>query len=147
MKPVGKSQGKGIFLLNKLQQIAQWKNDFRWKPDGPQAEPYIVQRYIMNPLLIGGKKFDMRIYVLVTTYQPLTVYLYRSGFGRFTHHRYSTKIDDIQNTMMHLANVAIQKTAENYDDRLGGKWDLRSMKMFMISKFGNERVSDAFGKV
>ena len=101
----------------------------------------------MNPLLIGGKKFDMRIYVLVTTYQPLTVYLYRSGFGRFTHHRYSNKIDDIQNTMMHLTNVAIQKTAENYDDRLGGKWDLRSMKMFMISKFGNERVADAFGKL
>jgi len=101
----------------------------------------------MNPLLIGGKKFDMRIYVLVTTYQPLTVYLYRSGFGRFTHHRYSTKIEDIQNTMMHLTNVAIQKTADNYDDRLGGKWDLRSMKMFMISKFGNERVSVAFAQI
>jgi len=68
MKPVGKSQGRGIFLLSKLQQIAQWKNDFRWKPDGPQPEPYIVQRYIMDPLLIGGKKFDMRIYVLVTSY-------------------------------------------------------------------------------
>lgn len=68
MKPVGKSQGKGIFLLNKLTQIAQWKNDFWWKPESPQAEPYIVQKYIMNPLLIGGKKFDMRIYVLVTSY-------------------------------------------------------------------------------
>jgi tubulin polyglutamylase TTLL9 len=46
--------------------------------------------------------------------------------------------------MMHLTNVAIQKNADNYDDRLGGKWDLRSMKMFMISNFGNERVSKAF---
>jgi tubulin polyglutamylase TTLL9 len=35
MKPIGKSQGKGIILLNKLTQIAQWKNDFRWKPDSP----------------------------------------------------------------------------------------------------------------
>ena len=68
MKPIGKSQGRGIFLLNKLTQISQWKNDFRWKPDSPQAEPYIVQKYIMNPLLIGGKKFDLRIYVLVTCY-------------------------------------------------------------------------------
>lgn len=42
MKPIAKSQGKGIFLFNKLQQIAQWKNDFRWKPESPQAEPYIV---------------------------------------------------------------------------------------------------------
>jgi tubulin polyglutamylase TTLL9 len=101
----------------------------------------------MNPLLIGGKKFDMRIYVLVTSYQPLTVYLYRSGFGRFTHHRYSNKVEEIQNTFMHLTNVAIQKTADNYDDRLGGKWDLRSMKMFLISKYGSERVSDSFGKI
>ena len=95
MKPVGKSQGRGIFLFNKLAQIAQWKNDFRWKPESPQAEPYIVQRYIMNPLLIGGKKFDMRIYVLVVSYQPLIVYLYRTGFGRFTHHRYNNNIEDV----------------------------------------------------
>ena len=144
MKPIGKSQGRGIFLLNKLTQIAQWKNDFRFKPESPQAEPYIVQRYIMNPLLIGGKKFDMRIYVLVTSYQPLTIYLYRSGFGRFTHHRYSNKVEEIQNTYMHLTNVAIQKTAAQYDDRLGGKWDLRSLKLFLMSKYGPERVSESY---
>ena len=107
MKPIAKSQGKGIFLFNKLQQIAQWKNDFRWKPESPQAEPYIVQRYIINPLLIGGKKFDMRIYCLVTSYTPLTAYLYRTGFARFTHHRYTTNVEDIQNNYVHLTNVAI----------------------------------------
>ena len=42
MKPVAKSQGIGIFLFNKLQQIAQWKNNFRYNPENPQAEPYIV---------------------------------------------------------------------------------------------------------
>ena len=98
----------------------------------------------MNPLLIGGKKFDMRIYVLVTSYQPLQVYLARSGFARFTHQKYSHKIDEIQNTFMHLTNVAIQKTADNYDERLGGKWDLRSLKLFLISKYGQEKVNEAF---
>lgn len=107
MKPIGKSQGRGIFLFNKLQQISQWKDELRWKPESPQAEPYVVQRYLNNPLLIGGKKFDLRIYVLVTNYQPLTVYLYREGFGRFTHQRYSHNMDDLSNPFMHLTNVAI----------------------------------------
>jgi hypothetical protein len=38
-----------------------------------QPDAYIVQRYIHNPFLVGGKKFDMRIYAMVTSYQPLTV--------------------------------------------------------------------------
>ena len=82
-------QGKGIFLFTKLSEIADWKKGSTWKADEPQAETYIVQRYIHNPYLVGGKKFDMRIYALVTSYAPLTVWLYRSGFCRFTNTRYS----------------------------------------------------------
>ena len=136
MKPISRAQGKGIFLFTKLNQISQWKNDFRWKPDQPQADPYIVSKYILRPLLIGGKKFDLRIYVLVTSYSPLTVYLYREGFGRFTHTRYSTNMDEIANNFVHLTNVAIQKTADNYDNKVGGKWDLRQLKLYLMSRYG-----------
>lgn len=80
MKPVSKSQGKGIFLFNKISSISEWSEQ--------HSESYIVQRYIDNPLLVGGKKFDLRLYVLTTSYKPLTVYLYREGFARFTTQRY-----------------------------------------------------------
>jgi hypothetical protein len=37
-------------------------------------EAYICQRYIERPLTVGGRKFDMRIYALVTSYSPLVPY-------------------------------------------------------------------------
>lgn len=45
---------------------------------------------------------------------------------------------------MHLTNVAIQKTTDNYDEKLGGKWDLRSLKLYLITKFGNDKVNEGF---
>lgn len=144
MKPVGRAQGKGIFLFSKLSQISDWKKDHKWKSDAVQAETYIVQRYIPRPYLVGGRKFDLRLYVLVTSFSPLVVWLYRSGFGRFSAARYSSANKDINNLHMHLTNVAIQKTADDYDKSQGCKWSLRSMKMFMASKHGMAAVDALF---
>lgn len=84
MKPTSKCQGRGIFIFNKISEISRWKS---YNKDNP-PEPYVCQKYLMNPLLLGGRKFDMRIYALCTSYNPLTVYLYRAGFARFAHDRY-----------------------------------------------------------
>ena len=112
MKPIGRSQGKGIFIFKTLSAISKWRTDGKFKSkssssssggasggdkdgdadkDGKkeptEPEAYVVQRYIANPYLIGGKKFDLRLYILVTSYMPLTVWMYRGGFCRFSTQR------------------------------------------------------------
>ena len=76
----------------------------------------MVQKYIKNPLLINGYKFDMRIYVVVTSVNPLEAFLYRDGFGRFSTIPFSLDPTDKNNKYIHLTNVSIQKynqTANN----------------------------------
>ena len=51
-------------------------------------ETYVVQRYIDKPYLVGGKKYDMRLYLLCLSYNPLTLYIYRRGFARFSSTHY-----------------------------------------------------------
>jgi len=41
------------------------------------SEPVVVQKYLENPLLLEGYKFDMRIYVLVTSINPLEAFVYK----------------------------------------------------------------------
>ena len=52
MKPIGKCQGKGIFLFDKLSQISEWKNSSTFSPENPQAEKYVAQEYVSRPLLV-----------------------------------------------------------------------------------------------
>ena len=109
-------------------------------------EPHVISRYIDNPLLIGGKKFDLRIYVLVTNYRPLKVWLYSMGFGRFCNENYTTDIAEMDNMFVHLTNVAIQKCSDKYNDKHGGKWTLQSLKFYVEMTRGravaNKMVED-----
>lgn len=87
----------------------------------------------------------MRIYALCTSYNPLTVYLYRSGFARFTHDYYDNNdIDNLckklDNWDKHLTNVAINMSAPTYVKRIGGKWFLDDLKTFMLSKYEHNKV-------
>ena len=107
----------------------------------------MVQRYIENPLLVGGKKFDLRLYVLVTSYAPLTVYMYRSGFARFSLYRYNTDVANLGDTFVHLTNAAVQKTAPGFDAGAGSKWPLHAFKLYLVAKFGSRATDTCFAAV
>ena len=90
----------------------QWAGSHGLRPYGPPGgggggEGYIVSKYVHNPLLIGRRKFDLRLYVLVTSFRPLRVYMSRLGFARFCGVEYDPASEKIDDAYVHLTNVAV----------------------------------------
>jgi len=83
------------------------------KQEVKKEDPIIVQSYIPNPLLIHGYKFDFRLYVLVTSINPLRIYLYKDGMVRVAMEKLSLESEDLENTFIHLTNFAQTKRGES----------------------------------
>ncbi|XP_072034688.1 polyglutamylase complex subunit TTLL1-like isoform X2 [Amphiura filiformis] len=149
MKPTGKARGIGIFLINRLSQLKKWSRDSKTSSfQAPSAkESYIISRYIDNPLLIGGKKFDLRIYVLVTSYRPLKAYIYKMGFCRFCTVKYSANVNELDNMFIHLTNVSIQKHGEDYNAQHGGKWTVENLRLYLEGTRGKEVTDKLFDDI
>ncbi|XP_075697093.1 inactive polyglycylase TTLL10 [Rhinoderma darwinii] len=117
-KPTGLNQGRGIYLVKKQEQIITLRcqmlskiEDSRKLPSkGSQAR--VVQRYIPNPLLLEGKKFDIRSYLLIASTIPYFVF-FRHGYVRLTCNPYDPKSDDLTG---HLTNQYMQKKNPLYNE-------------------------------
>jgi len=110
-------------------------------------EAYVICRYIDQPLLVGGKKFDLRIYVLVTSYKPLKVWLSSLGFARFCNEKYSSEISDLNNMMAHLTNVAVQKNADDYNTDHGSKWSIENLRFYLEQTRGKTATEKCFDEI
>jgi tubulin polyglutamylase TTLL5 len=80
----------------------------------PVNESLVLSRYIGNPLLVDGYKFDLRLYVAVTSFEPLCIYMYEEGLARFATVKFDTSNGDTKNSFMHLTNYSINKTSASY---------------------------------
>lgn len=142
-KPDASCQGKGIFLTRNIDDI-----DF--------GQQIVVQRYLHNPFLINDLKFDLRVYVLITSCDPLRLYVMKEGLVRFCTEKYEkpTK-QNMDNSFAHLTNYAINKLNENFvfnkgseDMSSGGKWAITALNKWLDQHgYNSEHVWEAIHKV
>ena len=99
----------------------------------------MVSEYIDNPLLFNGFKFDLRIYIAVTSVNPLRLYIYEDGLTRFATCKYDTAAAEggpkKARKFMHLTNFSVNKKNVNFvkndnaeEDRSGSKWSLKALR-------------------
>uniref|UniRef100_A0A673TY42 Tubulin tyrosine ligase like 10 n=1 Tax=Suricata suricatta TaxID=37032 RepID=A0A673TY42_SURSU len=139
-KPTASNQGKGIFLLRSQQEVAalQVKTQiieddpiYRKMPfRAPQAR--VMQRYIQNPLLLDGKKFDVRSYLLIACAMPYMVF-FGHGYARLTLGLYDPHSSDLSG---HLTNQFMQKKSPLYallkEDSV---WSMDRLNRYINDKF------------
>lgn len=63
---------------------------------------------------MAGLKFDARLYVAVTSVDPLCIYLYQEGLARFATVKYAGGNSDLSNQYMHLTNYSVNKDNPEY---------------------------------
>jgi len=82
-KPSTGSQCHGIWLSTprSFNAVAQ-------RLCGSGRDAYVTQDLLPNPVLYNGKKVDLRLYVLVTSFRPLRMKLYREGVVRIAATRF-----------------------------------------------------------
>lgn len=74
----------------------------------------VVQEYVDRPLLLGGYKFDLRLYVLVSSCVPLRVHIFRDGIARLCAEKYHS--------------------ARAQGGSAGGDWRFRHLTNYAINK-------------
>lgn len=118
LKPGGKSRGRGIRCVNKLADVHQLLASGRRKKLSRKSNSaWIAMKYVENPLVINRRKFDIRQWVLVTDWNPLTCYFYNESYLRFAAEDYS--LEDFHNRFSHLTNNSIAVKSDLFEE--GGR--------------------------
>ena len=144
VKPAAKSRGRGIATFNDLTTLLKYVDAVN-----SVAPAWIVQKYIERPLIIAERKFDIRQWVLVTSWNPLKIYFYRQFYCRFGVEKYNLNYSDLGNPYVHLVNYSIGKTSENYDTSVKAEngeditnymWSYEQFRDYVSWKFHDDLV-------
>lgn len=110
LKEPYKDNGAGITLVTSQAQLDQIRyNLTNADADSKLLRKQIIQKYVTNPLLWRGHKFDLRMYWIVASTDPLVVFFY-NGYMRVSITQFNG--NDFSDLGTHLTNARVQKTHE-----------------------------------
>ena len=130
LKPCDSSRGKGIKILWQFDELRESLSGSHETDDEGRAQRYVIQRYIKNPLLLMGRKSEIRIYWLVASLDPLLVLMWREGTVRLNTLPFT--LDDFDNTLIHVTNVFQQKSHPEHDPSAVLKWSFADWERYLI---------------
>eukprot|EP00927_Polykrikos_kofoidii_P081295 TRINITY_DN7854_c0_g1_i3.p1 TRINITY_DN7854_c0_g1~~TRINITY_DN7854_c0_g1_i3.p1 ORF type:complete len:716 (-),score=96.87 TRINITY_DN7854_c0_g1_i3:163-2310(-) len=112
VKPGDGSQGEGIFFARSRQQL-----EIGMRSAGDAVQSAVAQTYVERPLLLGGLKFDLRLYICLIGLHPPRAFLCREGLARFATEPYTdpgTGAGSRWEPQMHLTNYSMNKGSPGF---------------------------------
>ena len=83
VKPIGMARGMDTYVTNNVDLIMQLM----------ATGPKVCQKYLETPMLLGGNKFDLRFIVLVQSFVPLRLFVYKRFWVRSANHPFTLAYD------------------------------------------------------
>ena len=119
IKPVNLNRGMCIKIENEIEKIESEIKEIKEKSkienlyDGKEkkCKRLLLQKYIEKPLLYQGRKFDIRLWVLLIGNKPNYVYIFKEGHLKASCLKYNLNSND---PYIHLTNYSIQKHNSNF---------------------------------
>lgn len=119
IKPINMNRGRCIKIESDLNKIITMIKELKMRKEIKneknekviEADYVILQKYIERPLLYQGRKFDIRLWVLIISEYPNNVFIFKEGHLKATCEQYSLNTND---PYIHLTNYSVQKHHKDF---------------------------------
>eukprot|EP00826_Nyctotherus_ovalis_P033192 TRINITY_DN2679_c0_g1_i5.p1 TRINITY_DN2679_c0_g1~~TRINITY_DN2679_c0_g1_i5.p1 ORF type:complete len:378 (+),score=76.62 TRINITY_DN2679_c0_g1_i5:64-1197(+) len=145
LKPIDLNRGQGIHVFHSVDALKSLIVHYcRGKSeDGREAEvanTFVIQKYVEEPLLIEGRKFDIRVWVLVT--HEVDCYFFKEGYLRTSSAEYKIDMENLDNRFVHLTNNAVQKHSDKYGSfEDGNQMSFKEFQEYLDKAYPDKQIS------